>query len=647
MKETLCIPREAYPAMPKPRLHTATIVLALATFAAFALAFAVQAQISQPPTVAIEHPDDEATVKGEVNVTGTASSLDGDIERVEVSIDEGEWREANGTESWNLTWDTTLWASGAHNVTARSWDGEEYSENDTINVHVNQPPKVTILAPEDNATTGGTVNVTGTAEDPEASLEGVQVRVDGGPWQNATLKDDWWFHWDTQEIPSGEHNVTARADDGNWTATSTVNVTVDQPPRLNIDDPDEGATLEGTVIIRGTAEDPEDGLERVDVRIGTGAWQETDGTTDWSMSWETTSVPDGDHQVIARADDGNSTTTSTVNVTVQNQDTEPEDAPTVTITQPEDGAIVTGNLTIEGTADASQGSIEQVDVRADDGPWRETNGSTDWSHTWDTTTLEEGSHTITARATDGVSTGTSSVNVTVDNDASVEEDRPRVTITGPEEGAKVAGTVTLEGTAETSQGSIETVEVGVGQGAWQEAIGTSNWTFQWDTTTMVDGPQDVTVTATDTQGTAGTATITVLIANQDETLDPAEQDRRDLQLSVDEPASGTTVRNELNIAGVVEASNASSATVEYRIDQGPWNEIHVSIGEPFEYAVDIQDLEEGDHQLTLRAVNEDEVSQEETVAFTVDDSLLAMPGPGLLVTLTAALIGHRWARQRA
>ncbi len=86
-------------------------------------------------------------------------------------------------------------------------------------------------------------------------------------------------------------------------------------------------------------------------------------------------------------------------------------APTVTITAPADFATVQGVVTITVTAtDAQDGDL--VPTISIDGVVVTTGNS----YTWDTTTVEDGTHTITASATDsGGLTGSDSNTVTVDN----------------------------------------------------------------------------------------------------------------------------------------------------------------------------------------------------------------------------------------
>jgi parallel beta-helix repeat protein len=95
----------------------------------------------------------------------------------------------------------------------------------------------------------------------------------------------------------------------------------------------------------------------------------------------------------------------------------PENQPPVCqILDPEEGAVVVGTLTIEGTASDPDGIVQDVEVRVDDGPWVRAMGTTLWDFEWNTTTVTNGQHTVYARSYDGSSYSTEvSVTVIVNN----------------------------------------------------------------------------------------------------------------------------------------------------------------------------------------------------------------------------------------
>jgi hypothetical protein len=83
----------------------------------------------------------------------------------------------------------------------------------------------------------------------------------------------------------------------------------------------------------------------------------------------------------------------------------PDPPPYVTISSPVEGAVIDARevmFTVSGTA-FDTGSVTSVEVRVDNGSWTEAEGNNNWEYSWNIASLG-GTHTITARASDGFST---------------------------------------------------------------------------------------------------------------------------------------------------------------------------------------------------------------------------------------------------
>jgi hypothetical protein len=164
---------------------------------------------------------------------------------------------------------------------------------------------------------------------------------------------------------------------------------------VTITNPSNGATVSGTVSI--TIDSNDNPTIKIDGSVvGTGL----------SYDWDTTQYADGSHTIKASAKGH----TDTVTVTVDNGgggNTPPD----VTITNPSNGATVSGTVTITVDAtDAEDGTLT-ADIYIDGYFILSAN-----SYDWDTTGYSDGSHTIYAEATDsGGLTGSDSITVTVDN----------------------------------------------------------------------------------------------------------------------------------------------------------------------------------------------------------------------------------------
>jgi hypothetical protein len=114
---------------------------------------------------------------------------------------------------------------------------------------------------------------------------------------------------------------------------------------------------------------------------------------------DTTSFVDGSHTINAQATDSRSNTAmSSNNVTVSNQ-------PTVNIVAPDEGANVSGSVTVQIDASDAEDSAGSLSVMWDiDGgtsmPATYNGVSGYYEATWDTASAGSGAHTINANATD-------------------------------------------------------------------------------------------------------------------------------------------------------------------------------------------------------------------------------------------------------
>ena len=97
--------------------------------------------------------------------------------------------------------------------------------------------------------------------------------------------------------------------------------------------------------------------------------------------------------------------------------------PSVEITYPQNGMIVSQNIGINGDASDPDGNntLLSVQVKIDDGDWNAANGTTKWSYNWATNSVNDGSHNVSVRAWDGAYySNAESIEMDVLNPRSVE-----------------------------------------------------------------------------------------------------------------------------------------------------------------------------------------------------------------------------------
>lgn len=538
----------------------------------------------------------------------------------------------------------------------------------------NEAPTVSIEQPEEGQTVNGTVEIAGTADDPDGNVSHVEVRIDSGNWSNATGANDWTDTWDTRNGSDGNHTIHARSHDGEtYSQTATRNVTVaneaseenssqgshenNTSPSVTIHIPEEGATVGGTVDIEGEASDSDGNVSEVRVRIDDADWQTAEGTSPWSFSWDSTTSEDGEHTITVEAvDDHNATATDQRNVTVDNQNDQDNEtssengSPAIAIETPTEGDTVNGTVLVEGTASDPDGDVASVEVRVDDASWQTAEGTSEWSHEWDASTASPGDHRVEARAQDDEgATSHATVNVTIpEEEEEPSQTEPNVSIVAPGAGDEVNGTVGIRGTASDPDGSIERVEVRVGDGGWQPVQGTEEWSFEWDAGDAEPGMYLIEARAFDDNGNVANAQQQIQLTEAEPL---ASSGVSELVLELTSPDDGQSVEDELELAGEVTGVEDANVTIRvvYRIDDRQWNALELPGGGSFEETVNVSDLQEGDHDLSVRAVHGDETSDMQTSSFTIESGgERAGPTAGLVLGVIALLLLGGlvlWARQ--
>ena len=171
--------------------------------------------------------------------------------------------------------------------------------------------------------------------------------------------------------------------------------------------------------------------------------------------------------------------------------------PLITLTDPGDGATVSGLVTLGATA-TDAGGVDHVDFLIDGALVATTRGT--FAAAWDSRGTADGVIGVTARAVDiaGNSALSTSRLVTVVNPPGADTTPPTIALTAPVEGATIVGVTTLTADA--------TDDVGVVHGDFLvdgQLVGSSDtapWAASWDATSAPPGPAQVTARAVDAAG---------------------------------------------------------------------------------------------------------------------------------------------------
>jgi hypothetical protein len=314
-----------------------------------------------PPAVAIVIPDPGAVVGGIVHVEASATD-NRKIARVEFRAD-GAVIGSVATPPWAVDWGTDGLA-GAASIVAQASDAVGNTTTSaplTVSID-NTPPTAEITFPTAGLEVSGAVTVEVVAADEDDVVARVELFVAGAYSGDAVWdagRARWTYRWNSGTRRNGPVTLRARAFDraGNRVESDSVEIVVNDttPPSVAVVVPEPGF-VHGTVPVLATAED-EAVITRVSFLVN-GAPVAEDPYVPYQVEWDTTTVPDGEAFLSAKAWDlgENVGESAAVRVVVDNT------GPATTLASSADGAASgTVEITIEAT-DLS--GVEHIDVWA-------------------------------------------------------------------------------------------------------------------------------------------------------------------------------------------------------------------------------------------------------------------------------------------
>ncbi len=135
-----------------------------------------------------------------------------------------------------------------------------------------------------------------------ATTDHVTLTIDKHPTADLVVVNGIWsYTWDTSEKLPGLHHITVTTPDSTSDETSIQLIDV-LPPSLSIETPVDDAILQhGILTISGHSTDNL-AVDYVEITLDDQTKQAT-GTTTWSLSWDITALPLGDHVLSVKAVD--------------------------------------------------------------------------------------------------------------------------------------------------------------------------------------------------------------------------------------------------------------------------------------------------------------------------------------------------------
>ena len=383
-------------------------------------------------------------------------------------------------------------------------------------------PTVAVTAPTagKNYIAGKSATFTASASEANGgSIASVQFYVDGNAVGSAVTSAPYTSSWTTT---AGSHTVTAVATDalGTTTTSSGIAFTAAPPtaPSISLANPASATTIYANkkFYLSATASDIDTTITNVQYYVDGNAYGSPVTTSPYTLLYTPNNAAVGTHAITAKATDGfNLTTTSAaVNLTVA-----ADAAPAVTLTAPTSGntSWATDAVTFTATATSVDTTIASVQFYVDGNAVGSPITSSPYTYSY---TGVAGTHTVTAKSTDGFGVVGTSAGTTITVNAL---QNPVVAVTAPTAGTiyqpvsqGVTPNVTLTASASSADATISSVQFYVNGTAVGSPITSAPFTYTWASTynAGTNGVVPVTVVATDSRGNSSTsAAVNITIVN--------------------------------------------------------------------------------------------------------------------------------------
>ena len=587
------------------------------------------------PEVALVTPSEAEHVGGTYTFTARAADLLG-VWSVEMHFgftEPGPLEDADATYDpstgfWELTVDTTTLPDGPASIVLVAVDMSGRTRTTELIPFAvdNAAPRLILVSPAPGEVIlDGALNITVTATDQGFDLGtgDVEYNLDGVGWKS--LKQDlanpssFSIELDWALLPDGLGSVEVRVTDGAGHVTSTtVGFTVDNiDPTCRVVSPAPGEFAMGVYHFRVAASDRL-GISGVElVFTGVEGLTRVMSTYNpasgyWEFLIDTTTLADALAEVSARAMDSSgrwSAIYGPVDFTIDNA------PPELAFGTPSAGEVITTGemevllLTSDAPFELAAGDVE---LSVDGGGWMPVPlGEGDFWWLWDTSTLPDAWHLLSARVTDAAGHVTEDrINVIVDNHD------PTLGVVAPTEGQFASGVLLFKVAASDARGIVE-VTLG-----WSDAdpvVATLNaasnyYEYTLDTTTLADGNYTLVTSALDTSG----RTSTVVVVFQVDNNEP--------ELSLDDPLPGDVLEGMVTVTATVRDTFID--TLQFSVDGVGWVDM---VGGRGSFSSSV--FADGPHTIIVRAIDGSGKEVHASSPVTLDNNAPAMsvasfPSPG-------------------
>ncbi|HET7838482.1 MAG TPA: Ig-like domain-containing protein, partial [Rectinemataceae bacterium] len=220
---------------------------------------------SDLPVARILNPLPAMRVGGDLTIVGTCDDDDG-VAKVEVSVDGGDWVEAEGTALWSLYLKTASIPDGRRSLSVRGTDINGLVGKETkLFFNLDRfKPVVQVATPEPGALVAGAIRLQGEARDANG-LRSLEMSLDGGTKYaklelkrgRAIEKAGFSAAIDTRKIGDGPKVIWFRCVDGVGSSSTTAYLLIidNTKPTIRLVRPQPGQAVNGLFSVVGSVND--------------------------------------------------------------------------------------------------------------------------------------------------------------------------------------------------------------------------------------------------------------------------------------------------------------------------------------------------------------------------------------------------------
>jgi hypothetical protein len=161
--------------------------------------------------------------------------------------------------------------------------------------------KVQIVTPETSIFSepmfaiGETINISGIA------TSSIVLSLNDEQHMLSPVDGTWYYLWNTSGLPPGMYDLNVSC--GGAQDRRLVRLFDLFPPEITIEEPSVGFITQATSLLISGQSNSAVGIQQIDVSVDNSSYRTTTGTNHWSIHWNISSLPIGDHLIYARAVD--------------------------------------------------------------------------------------------------------------------------------------------------------------------------------------------------------------------------------------------------------------------------------------------------------------------------------------------------------